>query len=114
MISLTALLAFVVPAAWAKPEVVPQVEKPKPKSLAGFVSWLETRDPAEEYNWWNCGGDCLIGRYQGHCMGRKAGTYGCGYEEYFGTPLAQGPFAAIAMPTPWTVGAALERARKLA
>lgn len=34
-------------------------------SLDGFIAWLETKDPDETYNYLNCDGECVIGRYLG-------------------------------------------------
>jgi hypothetical protein len=75
-------------------------------SVEGLRDWLRTMPPEGKYNWWNCKGQCLYGIYyaaQGlpwYDGGRQA------YETRRGDIAEQ---AAIALPTPWTFGAALAR-----
>jgi hypothetical protein len=37
--------------------------RPDTFSLDGLIAWLETQDPETKYNYANCSGGCLIGRY---------------------------------------------------
>lgn len=32
-------------------------------SLAGFIGWLETKDPRAKYSFFECEGRCLMGQY---------------------------------------------------
>jgi hypothetical protein len=37
--------------------------KTKKPSLAGFIAWLETKNPRERYNFQNCDGHCAVDQY---------------------------------------------------
>lgn len=87
-------------------------ETPQPVlGLADFISWLETRDPNAKYDFGDIKGNCLVGQYlasrgvawvKGKTMESEI------YQE------CTGPGACfIAVRTPWTYGAALNRARKV-
>lgn len=82
--------------------------KADPFSLQSLIAWLEKQPAAGEYNFLNCSGGCLYGLYMQ--------SHGFLQESY----LKQAKdfrllvFEYVAMPEPWTFGAALERARKIA
>lgn len=44
-----------------------ETKKPDLYSLADFIAWLETHDPAEEYDYMNCKGACLMGQWLAQC-----------------------------------------------
>jgi hypothetical protein len=80
------------------------------RNVHDLIAWLETRDPAETYNFHNCG-DCLIERWMGNhdrmgwppeimaiYAGRDPGA------------IARGRGSSFCV-TDWTFGAALARAR---
>ena len=64
-------------------------------TVAELVAWLETKNPAEAYEWLSA--DCLYGIY-----GRETG-------KEFNNPVH---YYDISLPKPHTFGAALERARQ--
>lgn len=82
-------------------------------SLEGLVQWLEGQEPETEYDWDDCGGNCLIGHYYAAkgvpasirlakvFDGRDGGDYSRVCNQTYGG--AKG----------WTYGAALRRARAL-
>lgn len=79
-------------------------------SLIGLIAWLETQDPAQEYDWSKCDGTCLVSQYLtsiGILDGEQWKDYN--YHKALGLPEA-GSFN-IAYQRPWTFGAALLRAR---
>jgi hypothetical protein len=73
-------------------------------SLKGLINWLERQDPAQKYKFHDCAGRCLISQYlttQG-----LTGNWKTNYERF--------PYhlcMSIAAQSPYTFGAALERAR---
>lgn len=90
--------------------------KTAPFTLADFIAWLETQNPAETYDFHNCEGECLIGQYMA-ARGREWGwsgnfgkvdPYKQSCDEVFG---CQSIAALVLLPVPRTFGAALERAR---
>ena len=32
-------------------------------SMESFIAWLRTKNPIEEYDYYNCDGACLVGQY---------------------------------------------------
>ena len=28
-----------------------------------FIAWLRTKEPTQEYDFWNCAGECAVGQY---------------------------------------------------
>ena|SRR5689334_22224193 len=85
----------------------------EPISLVAFIAWLETKNPGQEYNYMNCSGACLIDQY-GDSFGLKhLASHGSHLEKIFGGPMWRG-YHYVCGDTPWTFGAALERARNLA
>ena len=96
--------SFVTPIqeAWVAPA--------NPWTLDAFIAWLE-RQPAEGvYNWADCEGGCLMGLYSVAIGdGHKSWAYRIGDVECIEYTM----HAEVAMPRPWTFGAALDRARAL-
>ena len=66
-------------------------------TLESFIAWLETKEPARAYNFCDLRGNCLADQW---C--RPLG------KTYSDLPYK---IRRIAHATPWTFGAALERAR---
>lgn len=64
----------------------------------GLISWLETHNPEQTYSWWDVD-DCLLCRFSSATGGPSDGWVR--FPQFF----------TIAVPYPWTYGAALERAR---
>lgn len=85
----------------------------KKPSLEGLIVWLETQDPAKEYDFQNVNGRCLLGQY---CNAIGMSWTSDGYspgrmwwrDNSSGTPWIPNVSAA----SPHTFGAALERAKK--
>lgn len=77
-----------------------------PYTLGSLIAWLETRDPAEEYDFNECG-DCLIARYSSAQNERLA------YHEA-SDRFTDDAVIAIALHDycDWNMGAALSRTRK--
>jgi len=75
-----------------------------PAALTSLIAWLETMPPNGEYDWENCDGECLIGVY-GAATGLGAKWHDV-HSAYFERDELH-----IASDTPWTFGAALDRAR---
>lgn len=93
-----------------------QIGKTRPAAftLQDFIAWLETLDPAQEYDFTHCGGECLMGLYmaaRGRAWGNGLISYGSNYwlscEQVFGKPAEAG----VLFMSPRTFGAALARAR---
>lgn len=84
---------------------------PAPFTLESLIAWLEMKAPDENYNWDDCHGRCLISQYIYSTGGNGFTGYTNGVDrfEYNGVTAAK-----IAMPQPWTFGAALSRARAYA
>lgn len=87
----------------------PEWTKPDPLSLPALIAWLETQAPETAYDYYDCGGGCLIMQYltavgiewrdggYGRCLGGQ--TSDLRHE--------------IAGTRPFTFGAALARAKAL-
>lgn len=84
---------------WERPEI-----KADPRSLAGLVSWLETKPENGTYDWHDCNGGCLIGIY-GLAIGMGEEWHDFHYD------LLKAGHLNIASDTPHTFGAALARAK---
>ena len=81
--------------------------KPDVFSVEGFVAWLRTQDPAARYDYQNCNGGCLIGRYLVAVTGKMWRDHGLSWGDISRDyPVLN----RIAVKEPWTYGAALERA----
>ena len=90
-----------------------QKTKADPFKLETFVAWLETRDPAESYDYCNPS-DCLLCRYfsaHGFERPRVALNYVSGTEFPNELKLLS---HGNGRQHGWTVGAALNRARAIA
>ena len=74
-------------------------------SVAGLIAWLETQDPETEYDYNDCSGNCLMGRY--------ARAMGTNFTVLHGHFFDNGNLG-LACSTPWTYGAALARAKAMA
>lgn len=77
----------------------------KKPTYAGFVAWLETKNPKERYEWGNCG-NCAIAQYL-----KLFGINNVDDIPYDDYAALEGGDNFIAMNEPWTFGAVLERAR---
>jgi hypothetical protein len=91
-------------------------------SLRGFIGWLETKDPGDKYDFFECEGRCLLGQYMEAMNIAWTGAPDFpngdwGKSSYAKTArkiFGEGPdvrFNALAN-RPHTFGAALKRARK--
>jgi len=88
--------------------------KADPLTLDSLIAWLERMPAGDSYDYENCLGQCLYGLYMAsHGVKWKdsGGSDGGGKE--------RGKFCAlvyreVASQTPWTFGAALDRAREAA
>lgn len=83
------------------------VDAPEIFSLDGLIAWLEKQPGEREYDFNNCSGECLIGRY-------LVAVTGCNthvYTKVFGRNIDH--YRSVAYAQPWTYGAALARARAL-
>jgi len=74
--------------------------------LEVLIAWLEGRDPEEQYNWKDCH-HCLCAQFFG--VGIGWAVLHREMEERTGIRVD-----SLAMPLPWTFGAALQRARAVA
>jgi hypothetical protein len=86
-------------------------------SLSGLIAWLETKNPAEEYEYYHCHGACLIGQYVnaiGWRWGEYRGSDGSGRGQRWWVAPEQEAIRNMSAGWPYTFGAALERARELA
>lgn len=92
-----------------------ETKKPDAFSLEGLIAWLETQDPNKGYCW-SLPGSCLYHHF-GVAMGFDAEhAYNKTikrFSENLGTPPLTEPFTGLAITTPHTYGAALERALAL-
>ncbi len=82
-------------------------------SLAGLVAWLEGQDPKATYNWFACD-ECLVGQYMRQYR-RTNETAGDAYKRFHdiaGDGLLDERLVDIHLLRPYTLGAALHRARK--
>lgn len=66
MITLASILAFMAPAMFKPADKSFEKDngwvKPDPRSIDGLIAWLETKNPAEQYDYTN-GGRCLVAQY---------------------------------------------------
>lgn len=91
----------------------PETEtKPDVFSLEGLIAWLETQPPTISYDWNNCRGACLVGRYF-VAMGVYNDPYRPSFGEMFYPRFPFKSYGMVCMTKPWTYGAALSRARAL-
>jgi hypothetical protein len=81
--------------------------KTDPLSLKAFVAWLEKQPPDTEYNYWCTTGECLLDTYISQVTGKPSRPSELHHEVCGG----KSNYYEIAMPRPWTYGAALARAR---
>lgn len=105
---------------WSRPRFNPAND---PMDVRSLVAWLETKDPAEPYDW-NNGRHCLMAQYmRAHgfrliAMGAmsfsywKPGFFARLFMRVGGKRLPPG-FNRIAQEHPRNFGAALDRAREL-
>lgn len=92
------------------PGIAPVETKPDILSLSTLIAWLEKHPADEAYDYDNCKGHCLIGRYM---AAHGYGWYepGISYDTFCLSERDWG--FRIAVQRPHTFGAALERARAL-
>jgi hypothetical protein len=74
-------------------------------TVAGFVSWLETKNPTETYNYFDFEGGCAVSQYFSAIGYAEPGTLPVNYRE------VRNPLEDLAFDTPHNFGALLERAR---
>lgn len=85
---------------------------PDPLSLDAFIGWLEKQPGEQEYDWSDCTGGCLFAQYAlAHGFGSNGADAYSSYISATGGNFE--PFNGVALETPHTFGAALERARAL-
>lgn len=86
--------------------------EPAVLSIEGLITWLEKQPPDIRYDWKNCRGECLIGRY----LEAVTGTYKHIFfsDVFKGQGLRHDAYGEVACEKPWTYGAALRRAREVA
>lgn len=92
--------------------------KTDPVSLDGLIAWLETKPSKQYYPYYDCNGTCLYSQYL-EALGFGTGTDAPDSASRIAARklwdrLHEGSFIYIAKMTPWTFGAALARARKVA
>jgi len=89
-------------------------------SLAGFIGWLETKDPKARYQFNECEGRCLLGQYMEamgiEWTGAPSDAYGAdwGKSSYIKVArkiFGEGTTFDVLAHRPHTFGAALKRAR---
>lgn len=84
--------------------------KADPFSLEGLIAWLETKNPDEQYDYWDRSGGCLLGQY----------VKSLGLKWEYHSDLSRGlhdKFANVVLyriVAPWTFGGALKHARAVA
>lgn len=81
----------------------------KEPSMLSLIAWLETKNPAEEYDYYNCYGGCLLGQYF-NAIGLAWGLNGGPGCELFNS-MESYKLQDISRRHPRTFGGALERAR---
>jgi len=89
-------------------------------SFDGFIKWLETKDPAARYDWWNVR-ECLAAQYVSHIMavsGSGLHWVSFPYESFFpgddkDARMLNYHRICCGYSQGWTFGAALQRARSL-
>ena len=82
-----------------------------PVSLNSFIAWLETKDPNKQYDFMDMSGACLIGQYM--AASDIPWDWNSSPSNFRKTAIAifDGKPLDVVSDVPWTVGAALERAR---
>lgn len=85
-------------------------------SFESLIAWLETMPAARTYNYMNCDGRCLYGQYmRAHGIKwKESGASAPGMASVERDRFCRDVYEYVAEPTPWTFGAALARARKVA
>ena len=79
--------------------------------LAGFIAWLERQDPTTKYDFRDPQ-TCALGRYA-TATGRAPQNATPSAADALQIPYSEN-FHRVVMNKPWTLGAALKRARKFA
>lgn len=106
--ALAFITAFLAPLLF-KPLTSPVevATPPDPRSVAGLIAWLETKNPYEKYDQW-CAETCLMAQYREHHRA-SLGPY-----MLLNSILGWRAYKQIAMSTSGrtTFGAALNRARR--
>ena len=90
-----------------------QLPKQDVYSLQSLIAWLETRDPAETYDFLDHT-DCLICRYLKAVDAFDLDVSGVNYMRMSRVRAGDGDIGDLAYASPQTMGAALSRARALA
>lgn len=78
-------------------------------SRISFISWLETKDPKQRYDFLDCRGACLMGQYMAY-LGHE--WNGIIYEVFCAKVLGE-HYRTVLEGKPQTFGGALRRAREL-
>jgi hypothetical protein len=90
----------------------PKWEKTDPISLESLIAWLEKQPEAQRYDFTNCRGGCLLGKYMASVgMAWDMDVY----EDLAHTMCPNAPYGhfPIGSELPHTFGAALARARDM-
>jgi hypothetical protein len=98
-----------IPMLWNKDWEKTHI-KADPFSLESLIAWVEKQPADTSYNWDSCE-DCLVGQYVRAVTGSDSPSGEVIYRELF--PDLDTYFAVCA-EAPWTFGAALDRARRIA
>ena len=90
-----------------------QKTKADPFTLEDVIAWLERQDPDQRYDYDNCFGECLFGQYAASVgvPWERAGAGSCWRGGDAHGEFRRFIYNKVARPTPWTYGAALDRAR---
>lgn len=84
-----------------------QKTRADPFKLEGLIAWLENQSPGRRYEYYDCHGGCLIGIYSADVGVDMSECH----DAFWRRGKGQGELHEIAKPKPWTMGAALNRAR---
>jgi hypothetical protein len=82
-----------------------------PTSLLSVIAWLKTKDPEQHYSFMCTSGKCLFSQY---LQSQGYDPDPCGDNDTLAPWRAlHQAYYSVAMNTPWTFGAALERAEAM-
>ncbi len=91
-------------------------------TLSNLIGWLETKNPNQNYDYWDVCGNCILGQFFNYIGLEWRGTKGPGFKMW--QSLIDNdksdhvnwtnPLLKVSQSEPHTFGAALERARALA
>ncbi len=84
-----------------------------PLTLGSLIAWLEKQPRDGSYTYWDCRGACLLDLYISATTGKPSSPTPETHWPACGDNTGEN-YTYIAHTKPWTFGAALIRARKLA